>query len=177
MLILLFSRLARLAADCGARRDGFGTRDSDKPADARRLEHLVLPALNLAIPNMALMIRLVAAGTAEAMTQDYVKYARAKGVRRKRIVGRHVLRNILIPVVTVVGMEFGSLVAFSTITETVFAWPGMGKLLIDSVYQLDRPVVVAYVMLATLLFVAVNFLVDILYAALDPRVKLTGDIA
>jgi len=141
------------------------------------LRHLALPALNLAIPNMALMIRLVAAGTTEAMTQDYVKYARAKGVRRKRIVGRHVLRNILIPVVTVAGMEFGGLVAFSTITETVFAWPGMGKLLIDSIYHLDRPVVVAYVMLATLLFVAVNFLVDVLYAALDPRVKLTGEMA
>lgn len=141
------------------------------------LSHLALPAVNLAIPNMALMIRLVAAGTSEAMTQDYVKYARAKGVKPRRIVGRHVLRNILIPVVTVVGIEFGSLVAFSTITETVFAWPGMGKLLIDSVYQLDRPVVVAYVLLATLLFVTVNFLVDILYAALDPRVKLTGEAA
>ena len=141
------------------------------------LSHLALPAVNLAIPNMALMIRLVAAGTSEAMTQDYVKYARAKGVKSRRIVGRHVLRNILIPVVTVVGIEFGSLVAFSTITETVFAWPGMGKLLIDSVYQLDRPVVVAYVLLATLLFVTVNFLVDILYAALDPRVKLTGEAA
>lgn len=141
------------------------------------LSHLALPAVNLAIPNMALMVRLVAAGTSEAMTQDYVKYARAKGVKPRRIVGRHVLRNILIPVVTVVGIEFGSLVAFSTITETVFAWPGMGKLLIDSVYQLDRPVVVAYVLLATLLFVTVNFLVDILYAALDPRVKLTGEAA
>ncbi|MET3892231.1 peptide/nickel transport system permease protein [Bosea sp. OAE506] len=141
------------------------------------LSHLALPAVNLAIPNMALMIRLVAAGTSEAMTQDYVKYARAKGVKPRRIVGRHVLRNILIPIVTVVGIEFGSLVAFSTITETVFAWPGMGKLLIDSVYQLDRPVVVAYVLLATLLFVTVNFLVDILYAALDPRVKLTGEAA
>jgi peptide/nickel transport system permease protein len=139
--------------------------------------HIALPALNLAIPNLALIIRLVAAGTTEAMTQDYVKYARAKGVRRRRIVNRHVLRNILIPVVTVVGIEFGSLVAFSTITETVFAWPGMGKLLIDSVYQLDRPVVVAYVLLATLLFVAVNFLVDVLYAALDPRVKLSGEQA
>lgn len=138
------------------------------------LHHLIMPALNLAIPNMALMISLVAAGTTEAMTQDYVKYARAKGVRPRRIVGRHILRNILIPVVTVVGVEFGSLVAFSTITETVFAWPGIGKLLIDSVYQLDRPVVVAYVLLATLLFVVVNFLVDILYAALDPRVTLTG---
>lgn len=141
------------------------------------LRHLALPALNLAVPQLALVIRLVAAGTAESMTQDYVKYARAKGVRRRRIVGRHVLRNILIPVVTVVGIEFGSLVAFSTITETVFAWPGMGKLLIDSVYQLDRPVVVAYVLLATLLFVTVNFLVDILYAALDPRVTLTGEQA
>jgi peptide/nickel transport system permease protein len=141
------------------------------------LKHLALPVVNLAIPNVALMIRIVAAGTTETMTQDYVKYARAKGVRPRRIVGRHVLRNILIPVVTVVGIEFGSLVAFSTVTETVFAWPGVGKLLIDSVYQLDRPVVVAYVLLATLLFVTVNFLVDILYAALDPRVNLTGDMA
>ncbi|WNJ90925.1 ABC transporter permease [Bosea sp. 685] len=141
------------------------------------LRHIALPALNLAIPNLALIVRLVAAGTAETMTQDYVKYARAKGVRPRRIVNRHVLRNILIPVVTVVGVEFGSLVAFSTITETVFAWPGMGKLLIDSVYQLDRPVVVAYVLLATLLFVTVNFLVDVLYAALDPRVKLAGEQA
>ncbi|MBA4222023.1 MAG: ABC transporter permease, partial [Methylobacterium sp.] len=92
------------------------------------LQHIALPALNLAIPNLALIIRLVAAGTTETMTQDYVKYARAKGVRPRRIVNRHILRNILIPVVTVVGVEFGSLVAFSTITETVFAWPGMGKL-------------------------------------------------
>lgn len=141
------------------------------------LQHIALPALNLAIPNLALIVRLVAAGTTETMTQDYVKYARAKGVRPRRIVNRHILRNILIPVVTVVGVEFGSLVAFSTITETVFAWPGMGKLLIDSVYQLDRPVVVAYVLLATLLFVTVNFLVDVAYAALDPRVKLAGEQA
>jgi peptide/nickel transport system permease protein len=141
------------------------------------LRHLILPALNLAIPNAALLIRVTAAGATETMTQEYVKYARAKGVRRRRIVSRHVLRNILIPVVTVIGIEFGSLVAFSTITETVFAWPGMGKLLIQSIYQLDRPVVVAYVLLATLLFVTVNFLVDILYAALDPRVKLTGEMA
>ena len=139
------------------------------------LKHLILPALNLSIPNMALMIRLVAAGTADAKAQDYVKYARAKGVRPRRIVGRHILRNILIPVVTVAGIEFGSLVAFSTITETVFAWPGMGKLLIDSIYQLDRPIVVAYIMLATFLFVTVNLLVDLAYAALDPRVRLVGE--
>ncbi|GAB3116405.1 ABC transporter permease [Novispirillum itersonii] len=138
------------------------------------LKHLILPTLNLAIPNTVLMVRLIAAGAAEATTQDYVKFARAKGISRRRIVRRHILRTILIPVVTVVGIEFGSLVAFSTITETVFSWPGMGKLLIDSIYQLDRPVVVAYVMLTTLLFVGVNLLVDVLYAALDPRVKLSG---
>ena len=141
------------------------------------LSHLVLPALNLAIPNLALMIRLVAVGTTQANAQDYVKYARAKGVRPQRIVRRHILRNILIPVVTVVGMEFGSLVAFSTITETIFAWPGIGKLLIDSIYQLDRPVVVAYILMATLLFMTVNLLVDLLYAALDPRVRLVEDAA
>ena len=98
-------------------------------------------------------------------------------MRPQRIVRRHILRNLLIPVVTVVGMEFGSLVAFSTITETVFAWPGMGKLLIDSIYQLDRPVVVAYILLATLLFMTVNLVVDLLYAALDPRVRLLEEAA
>lgn len=136
--------------------------------------HVIMPAINLALANIALVLRLTATGVAEAQTQEYVKFARAKGVRPGRIVRRHILRNILIPVVTVVGMEFGSLIAYSTITETVFAWPGMGKLLIDSVYQLDRPVVVAYVMLVTLIFVIVNFIVDILYAALDPRVQLVA---
>lgn len=177
MLILLFAVVLRWlpTAGRGETVSVLGIQTSLLTWDG--LTHLALPAINLAIPQIALMIRLVAAGTSEAMTQDYVKYARAKGVKPRRVVGRHVLRNILIPVVTVVGIEFGSLVAFSTITETVFAWPGMGKLLIDSVYQLDRPVVVAYVLLATLLFVTVNFLVDILYAALDPRVKLTGEMA
>lgn len=177
MLILLFAVVLHWlpTAGRGETVSVLGLETSLFTADG--LRHLILPAANLAIPNLALIVRLVAAGTTEAMTQDYVKYARAKGVRPRRIVGRHVLRNILIPVVTVIGIEFGSLVAFSTITETVFAWPGMGKLLIDSIYQLDRPVVVAYVMLATLLFVTVNFLVDLLYAALDPRVKLAGETA
>ncbi|MDU0343602.1 ABC transporter permease [Bosea rubneri] len=177
MLILLFAVLLGWlpTAGRGETVSVLGVQTSLLTLDG--LQHIALPALNLAIPNLALIVRLVAAGTTETMTQDYVKYARAKGVRPRRIVNRHVLRNILIPVVTVVGVEFGSLVAFSTITETVFAWPGMGKLLIDSVYQLDRPVVVAYVLLATLLFVTVNFLVDVLYAALDPRVKLAGEQA
>jgi peptide/nickel transport system permease protein len=138
------------------------------------LAHMAMPALNLALANVALVLRLTASGVAEAQSQEYVKFARAKGLRPRRIVNRHILRNILIPVVTVVGMEFGSLIAYSTITETVFAWPGMGKLLIDSVYHLDRPVVVAYVMFVTLLFVLINLLVDILYAVLDPRVQLVA---
>lgn len=141
------------------------------------LRHLAMPILNLSIPNIALMIRLTAAGAAEARNQDYVRFARAKGVTNKRIVRRHILRNILIPIVTVVGVEFGSLIAFSTITETVFAWPGMGKLLITSIYQLDRPVIVSYVMLVTFIFVTVNLLVDFAYAALDPRVKLVGGVS
>ncbi|MDQ8032895.1 ABC transporter permease [Bordetella genomosp. 1] len=136
--------------------------------------HVMMPAVNLALANIALVLRMTATGVAEAQTQDYVKFARAKGIKPGRIVRRHILRNILIPVVTVIGMEFGTLIAYSTITETVFAWPGMGKLLIDSVYQLDRPVVVAYVMLVTLIFVVINLVVDILYAALDPRVQLVA---
>lgn len=177
MLILLFSVVLGMLPTAGRGETVSVLGVQTSLLTANGLKHLILPALNLSIPNMALLIRVVAAGANEAMGQDYVKYARAKGVRRRRIVGRHVLRNILIPVVTVIGIEFGSLVAFSTITETVFAWPGMGKLLIDSIYQLDRPVVVAYVMLATLLFVSVNLLVDVLYAALDPRVKLSGGSA
>lgn len=135
-------------------------------------KHIILPAVNLAVANIALVLRMTASGVSEAQSQDYVRFARAKGVKPERIVRRHILRNIMIPVVTVIGMEFGSLIAYSTITETVFSWPGMGKLLIDSVYQLDRPVIVAYVMLVTMLFVVINLIVDILYALLDPRVQL-----
>ena len=87
----------------------------------------------------------------------------------------HVLKNILIPIVTVVGLEFGSLIAFSTVTETVFAWPGMGKLIIDSIYNLDRPVIVAYLMIIVTFFVFLNLIVDILYTFLDPRVRIKGD--
>ena len=134
--------------------------------------HVMLPAINLALGNIALVLRLTATGVMEAKTQEYVKFARAKGVSERRILTRHILRNILIPVVTVIGMEFGTLIAYSTITETVFAWPGMGKLLIDSIYKLDRPVIVAYVMLVTFIFVMINLVVDLLYAVLDPRVQL-----
>ncbi|MEG1454406.1 MAG: ABC transporter permease, partial [Comamonas sp.] len=136
------------------------------------LRHMLLPAINLSLFKISLVIRLTRAGVREVLPLDYVKFARAKGISERRILTRHILRNILIPVVTVIGMEFGTLIAYSTITETVFAWPGMGKLLIDSIYKLDRPVVVAYVMLVTFIFVMINLLVDLAYAVLDPRVQL-----
>jgi peptide/nickel transport system permease protein len=136
------------------------------------LRHLALPAFNLALFKMALVTRLARAGTREAALQDYVKFARAKGLSPARVVLVHVLKNILVPVVTVLGLELGGLIAFSVVTETVFAWPGMGKLLIDSIQRLDRPVVVAYLVITVLMFVFINLVVDILYSMLDPRVRL-----
>ena len=136
------------------------------------LSHLLMPALNLALLKMSRAIRLARAGVREAIHQDYIKFARAKGLRPARIIRVHLLKNILIPVTTVMGLEFGNLIAFSLVTETVFAWPGMGKLIIDSINNLDRPVVVAYLMITVLLFVLINLVVDILYSVLDPRVRL-----
>jgi|TARA_B100001059_G_scaffold34156_1_gene27407 peptide/nickel transport system permease protein len=134
--------------------------------------HVLMPAVNLALFKLSMVIRLARAGTREVMHQDYIKFARAKGLKEKRIILVHVLKNILIPVVTVLGLEFGGLVAFSVVTETVFAWPGMGKLLIDSIGLLDRPIIVAYLMIIVFLFVLINLLVDICYSILDPRVRL-----
>jgi peptide/nickel transport system permease protein len=137
------------------------------------LRHLAMPATNLALFNLALLIRLTRSGAHEALLQDYVKFARAKGLSNRRVIGVHVLRNILIPVVTVIGLQFGSLIAFAIVTESVFAWPGMGKLLIDSINLLDRPVIVAYLLVIVTFFILINLSVDILYSALDPRVRLT----
>jgi len=138
------------------------------------LLHLFMPALNLALFKLSLLIRLTRAGTREALAQDYVRFARAKGLSMRRVVSVHVLKNIMIPIVTVSGLEFGSLIAFAIVTETIFAWPGMGKLLIDSINVLDRPVIVAYLLIIVLLFVVINLLVDLAYTALDPRVRLSG---
>ena len=137
------------------------------------LRHLAMPATNLALFNVALLIRLTRAGAHEALLQDYVKFARAKGLRNARVIGVHVLRNILIPIVTVVGLQFGALIGFAIVTESVFAWPGMGKLLIDSINLLDRPVIVAYLLVIVTIFIVINLLVDLLYSALDPRVRIT----
>lgn len=137
-------------------------------------QHLALPAFNLALLKISLITRLARAGTREAMLMDYVKFARAKGLSQSLIVRVHVLKNIMIPIITVIGLEFGSLVAFSVVTETIFSWPGMGKLLLEAIQRLDRPVIVAYIMVVVILFVVINLIVDILYSILDPRVRL-GD--
>jgi peptide/nickel transport system permease protein len=136
------------------------------------LRHLFLPALNLALFKLAMMIRLARAGTREVMLTDTVKFARAAGETERTILARHVLRLISIPLVTVFGLEFGSTLAFAVVTETIFSWPGIGKLIIDSISSLDRPVMVAYLMLVAFLFIAINLLVDVAYAALDPRMRV-----
>ncbi len=162
MLIMVFAVMLGWLPSTG--RGDFGTWDG--------LRHLILPAFNLALFKMALVTRLARAGTREAALQDYVKFARAKGLSPSRVVLVHVLKNILVPVVTVLGLELGGLIAFSVVTETVFAWPGMGKLLIDSIQRLDRPVVVAYLVITVVMFVVINLVVDLVYSALDPRVRL-----
>jgi peptide/nickel transport system permease protein len=133
--------------------------------------HLFLPALNLSLFKFAMMVRLARAGTREMMLTDTVRFARAAGESELTILWRHVLRLISIPIVTVFGLEFGSTMAFAVVTETIFSWPGVGKLIIDSISSLDRPVMVAYLMLVAFFFIVINLLVDLSYAALDPRLR------
>jgi peptide/nickel transport system permease protein len=137
------------------------------------VRHLALPALNLALFNLALVIRLARAGMQENLLMDYVKFARAKGLTVRRVLFVHVFKNILIPLVTVIGLQLGTVFAFAVVTESIFAWPGMGKLIIDSINNLDRPVIVAYLLVTVSLFVVINLVVDVLYSVLDPRVRLS----
>ncbi len=139
------------------------------------LSHLFLPAFNLALFKISLVIRLTRAGVMETMQLDFVRFARAKGLTERRIVTVHVLKNTLIPLITVIGLELGSLIAFAVVTETIFAWPGMGKLIIDAIGVLDRPVILAYLMITVVMFSVINLLVDILYSIVDPRVRLEGN--
>jgi peptide/nickel transport system permease protein len=141
------------------------------------LQFLVLPALNLSLFKLAMMIRLSRAGTREVMLSDTVKFARAAGLSEFTILRRHVLRLISIPLVTVFGLEFGSTLAFAVVTETIFSWPGVGKLIIDSITSLDRPVMVGYLVLVAFLFVTINLVVDLSYALLDPRLRRGGRAA
>ncbi len=143
-------------------------------ATADGWSHVILPAINLSLFKMGLLIRLTRAGMVEAMGAEYVKFARAQGLPDRQIVFGHVLRNISIPIVTVFGLELGSTLAFAVVTESVFNWPGVGKLIIDSILVLDRPVMVSYLVLVVILFVLINLVVDLARARLDPRVRLEG---
>ena len=148
----------------------FGLRLSLLTADG--WHHIALPAITLSLGTMAILLRMTRAGMMEVGRQDFMKFARAKGVSRKDVLYKHGLKNALIPVVTIFGLQLGDLIAFATITETIFSWPGMGKLLIDSIYRADRPVIVVYLMLVALIFVVINFLVDLVYTLIDPRITL-----
>lgn len=148
----------------------FGIRTSLATADG--WAHLILPSITLAMGNVATIIRLTRAGMQENMRQDYVKFARAKGVPTRRVLFGHALKNTLIPVVTVFGLQLGNLIAFTTITETIFAWPGIGKLLVDAVTSADRPIIAAYILFVAVMFVFINFIVDLLYIFIDPRIDL-----
>lgn len=172
MLIMLFAVILGWLPSTGRGPTGeiFGIETSLATHQGRA--HLVLPALNLALFKMSLIIRLTRAGVRETLHLDYIKFARAKGLRTHRVIGVHLFKNIMIPVVTIIGLEFGSVIAFAVVTETIFAWPGMGKLIIDSINVLDRPVIVAYLLVIVLIFIFVNLLVDLLYSVLDPRVRL-----
>ena len=134
--------------------------------------HIILPSLTLSLGTMAILLRITRAGMMEVTRQDYMKFARAKGVSRRGVLYGHGLRNAMIPVVTIFGLQIGDLIAFATITETIFAWPGLGKLLIDSIYRADRPVIVVYLMLVAFIFVVINFVVDMIYTWIDPRITV-----
>lgn len=148
----------------------FGYRISLMTSDG--WHHIILPAVTLSLGTMAILLRMTRAGMMEVGRQDFMKFARAKGVSRRDLLYKHGLKNAMIPVVTIFGLQLGDLIAFATITETIFSWPGMGKLLIDSIYRADRPVIVVYLMLVALIFVVINFIVDIVYTLIDPRIAL-----
>jgi peptide/nickel transport system permease protein len=140
---------------------------------ASGLKALILPAITLGLFQMTLIMRLVRAEMLEVMRTDYIRFARARGLRTRAIHFRHALKNTLVPVITIAGLQLGSIVAFSLITETVFQWPGMGLLFLQAVQNVDIPIMAAYLLLVALIFVAVNLVVDILYTVVDPRLSLS----
>jgi len=134
-------------------------------------QHLVLPVATLAFYRVALFVRIVRAGMLEVLSQDYIRTARAKGLYERVVVYRHGLKNTMIPFITIAGIQMGGLIAFAVVTEKIFAWPGMGRLLLISIERLDYPIVVAYAIVTAALFVVINLIVDVLYALLDPRIR------
>jgi ABC-type dipeptide/oligopeptide/nickel transport system permease component len=133
--------------------------------------HLILPAFTLAMYQLAVLLRLTRAGMREVLTEEYIKTAWAKGLPPRKVIFKHALRNVLIPVVTITGLQFGELIAFALVTETIFQWPGTGNLLLTAIYEQDQPVIVTYIMLAALLILSLNIIVDILYAFLNPKIR------
>jgi ABC-type dipeptide/oligopeptide/nickel transport system permease component len=120
---------------------------------------------------LAVLLRLTRAGMREVLTEEYIKTAWAKGLPPRKVIFKHALRNVLIPVVTITGLQFGELIAFSIVTETIFQWPGMGNLLLASIWESDQPVIVTYIMMAALIIITANIAVDILYAVINPKIR------
>jgi len=147
----------------GPWRSGFLTLDG--------LKHLALPATTLALYQLAVTLRLTRAGMREVLAEEYIKTAWSKGLPPKKVIFKHALRNVMIPVVTMAGLQFGEVIAFSIVTETIFQWPGMGNLLLTSIYEGDQPVVVTYIVLAAVIIITINIVVDILYALLNPKIR------
>ncbi|MCH2164455.1 MAG: ABC transporter permease [Marinovum sp.] len=141
---------------------------------ASGLKSLILPSITLGLYQMTLIMRLVRSEMLEVLRQDYIRFARARGLADRTIHFRHALKNTLVPVVTIIGLQLGAIIAFAIITETVFQWPGMGLLFINAIQFVDIPVMAAYLMLISVMFVAINLIVDILYAFIDPRLRVAG---
>jgi ABC-type dipeptide/oligopeptide/nickel transport system permease component len=156
MLILLFARQLRLLPSAGS----------------ESWQHLILPAVTLALPLVGVLTRLVRSGLLEVMHEDYIRTARAKGLSPPAVLTRHAMRNMLIPVVTVMGIQLGNLLGGAVIVETVFGWPGIGRLLVDAIFQRDYPLVQASILFITATFILINLLVDLSYVYLDPRIRL-----
>ncbi|MBB6261440.1 peptide/nickel transport system permease protein [Paenochrobactrum gallinarii] len=171
MLIMIFSVYLGWLPSTGRGQTGTILGIETSLATWDGIQHLILPAINLSLAKISLVIRLTRTGVQETIPLDFVKFARARGLSPFRIISVHVLKNILIPIITVIGIEFGSLIAFAVVTETIFAWPGVGKLIIDSINILDRPIVVAYILVVVSMFIIINLVVDILYSLLDPRIR------
>lgn len=171
MLIMIFSVYLGWLPSTGRGQTGTILGIETSLATWNGIQHLILPAINLSLAKISLVIRLTRTGVQETMPLDFVKFARARGLAPSRVIFVHVLKNILIPIITVIGIEFGSLIAFAVVTETIFAWPGVGKLIIDSINILDRPIVVAYILVVVSMFIVINLVVDVLYSLLDPRIR------
>ncbi len=147
----------------GPWRTGFLTLDG--------LKHIIMPALTLSGYQLAVILRLTRAGMREVLSEEYIKTAWSKGLSPFTVIVKHALRNVLIPVVTIAGLSFGELIAFSIVTESIFQWPGMGNLLLVSIFETDHPVIVTYIMMAAFIILAINILVDLLYAWLNPKIQ------